>query len=146
MQPVRLRFKIMQRRFTYLSSVIAALAFPFLAAAQTAADIQDMTKKGAPLAPVAILLLSLTRIVNLLIPLVVSIALLAFFWGMTKFIANAGNETARARGRQLMVSGIIAFAVMSSLWGIVGFIQDSLGIGGQQTIAIPVAGGISQSP
>jgi len=67
-------------------------------------------------------------IVRTLVPIVFSIAVLVFFWGLVKFIGSAGDETARASGRHTMVWGIIALAVMATLWGLVTFLTDSFGI------------------
>ncbi|MCI0619847.1 pilin [Candidatus Wolfebacteria bacterium] len=68
------------------------------------------------------------RIVSLLTPIVVGIALLAFFWGLAKFIFSAGDEEARKAGKQIMIYGIIALFIMISIWGIVRFIGDALDI------------------
>lgn len=60
---------------------------------------------------------------NLLFPVLVSIALLVFFWGMAKYIAKAGSEEGRREGREVMIWGITALFVMVSLWGIIAFMQ-----------------------
>lgn len=65
-------------------------------------------------------------IVDLLIPLVVALALLYFFWGLAKFIRSAGNEDARDEGKQIMLWGIVALFVIVSVWGIVQFLQREL--------------------
>ena len=63
------------------------------------------------------------------IPVVASFALLAFFWGLTKFIAKAGDEKAVAEGKSLMVWGTIAIFVMVSVWGILSFFYNDIGFG-----------------
>jgi hypothetical protein len=137
----------LMRLFSKKNGSAAALFLmsPLLVAAQTQADIDALTADGSPLAPVAKLLIAVGKVVNLLIPIVLSIALLSFFWGMAKFIGNAGSEEARTKGKRLMISSIIALTVMVSIWGIVGFIQESLAIGGARNIAIP-QGAIPASP
>lgn len=67
-------------------------------------------------------------IIDLLIPIVIALALLYFFWGLAKFIRSAGSEDAREEGKQIMFWGIIAFFVIITIWGIVEFIQRELGI------------------
>jgi len=73
-------------------------------------------------------------IVDMLTVLVAGIALLVFFWGLTKFIAKAGDSKAHEEGRSLMIWGAIALFVMISIWGIVQFIQDNLDIH-QETVS-----------
>ena len=68
-------------------------------------------------------------IVNLAIPIVFAIALLAFFWGLAKFINNSGSEEKKAEGKNLMIWGVLALFIMASIWGIVIFIGDALGVG-----------------
>lgn len=65
-----------------------------------------------------------------LIPIMLSLALLAFFWGLTKFIWHSGSPETRKQGMSIMVSGIGALFVMVSIWGIVALIQNSFGIDG----------------
>ncbi|PCI29646.1 hypothetical protein COB55_01745 [Candidatus Wolfebacteria bacterium] len=65
--------------------------------------------------------------VNLLIPVVVSLALLVFFWGLAKFMLSAGDETGVQEGKQLMLWGTIALFIMVSIFGIVGLIAGDFG-------------------
>ena len=77
------------------------------------------------------------KIVNVLVPIVFTIALLVFFWGLAKFILSAGDEEARKGGRQVMIWGIIAIAVMASVWGLVGWLQTIFGVTPTSTITVP---------
>ncbi|OHA91952.1 MAG: hypothetical protein A2723_00400 [Candidatus Zambryskibacteria bacterium RIFCSPHIGHO2_01_FULL_52_18] len=70
-------------------------------------------------------------LVLLLVPLVASLALLAFFWGLAKFIYNvSGDEKAVGEGKNLMKWGLIALFVMVSVWGILRFAYGELGFSG----------------
>jgi hypothetical protein len=80
---------------------------------------------------------SIGNIVDLLTPIVVGIALLAFFWGLAKYIFSAGNEDAKDAGKRIMIGGIIALFVMISVWGIVRFIGEALGIEEGGTVTPP---------
>ena len=71
---------------------------------------------------------SIGGLVNTLTPIMVAIALLTFFWGLVKFIFAQGNEEAKVSAKGTMVWGVIALFVMVSVWGLVGFIGDALGI------------------
>lgn len=68
----------------------------------------------------------LLNLVYLLIPVVASLSLLVFFWGLTKFIMSAGSQTAVKDGKNLMIWGTIALFVMVSIWGIIRFAQGDL--------------------
>lgn len=71
---------------------------------------------------------SLTQIVNQLIPLAASIALLGFFWGLARYIFKAGDEDAKAEGKRIMIGGIIALFLIAAVGGIIQFIGTALGV------------------
>ncbi len=66
-------------------------------------------------------------LVLLIIPIIASLALLAFFWGLVKFISNAGDEKAIGDGKSLMKWGLVALFVMVSIWGILRLAYGELG-------------------
>lgn len=68
------------------------------------------------------------------LPLVFALSVLAFFWGLAKFILNAGNEDGREDGKQVMKWGIVALFVAVSLFGILTFIYGEFGF---SNIGIP---------
>ncbi len=74
------------------------------------------------------LLISFGRLVGTAIPITFALGVLFFFWGVAQFILAAGNPTAKEKGRSVMVWGIIALFVMASVWGLVKFLGDALGI------------------
>lgn len=75
------------------------------------------------------------NMVNLVIPLLIAVALVVFFWGLIKYIAGAGEGN--EEGRKIMIAGIVGLFVMVSIWGIIRVIGNTLGIqpGGQQFVA-----------
>ena len=66
--------------------------------------------------------------VSALIPILLSLAILVFFWGIVKFIAHTDDAKAREEGKRVMIWGMIAIFVMVSLWALVGFLQETLGL------------------
>lgn len=98
--------------------ILSILFIPLLTSAQTR------------FAGVRELITAFSGIVSLLIIVVAGLALLAFFWGLFKFISKAGDSKTHAEGRQFMLWGVIALFVMVSVWGLVRFIQQNLGIQG----------------
>ena len=74
-------------------------------------------------------------ITEVLIPLVFSLALLFFFWGVAKYIWSAGD--AKEEGKKIMVWGVISLFVMSSIWGIITVLKSDLGIGDESSMPVP---------
>jgi hypothetical protein len=74
----------------------------------------------------------ITRLINdSVIPFIFAIATAFFVWGAVKFfILNADEEAQRDQGRQFMIWGIVALAVMLSVWGLVGLLTTTFGVGG----------------
>jgi hypothetical protein len=86
---------------------------------------------------VAEIILFVHESILLLLPIAITLAVLAFFWGLAKFILNSGNERTAADGKRIMVWGIIGLFVALSIWGIVGLIAEITGIGQGGTAPIP---------
>ena len=75
-------------------------------------------------------------VTSILIPLAFTLALLFFFWGVAKYILAVGGD-AKEEGKKIMVWGVIALFVMSSVWGLVYFIRGEL-IGNTNPTTVPV--------
>ena len=69
---------------------------------------------------------AVVSIINQLVGLVVGAALVVFLWGLARFILKAGDTTEHAKGRTLMIWGLIIFFVMGSLWGILRLLGSSI--------------------
>lgn len=74
---------------------------------------------------------------NNLIPLLITLAVVVFFWGLVKYIMSASDEAAKEGGKNLMIWGMIALFVMVAFWGIIGYFQQSLGLSGSITSTAP---------
>lgn len=81
------------------------------------------------------ILLGIKGIIATLIPIAFSLAVLFFFWGVAKFIFASGNG--KDEGKKIMVWGVVAIFVMSSVWGIVAFISGTFGIDPATNATIP---------
>ena len=75
-------------------------------------------------------------IVSSLVPLIMSLAVLAFVWGIFKYLTEAADPGKREEGRQFMIWGIVALFVMVSLWAIVGVIKGTFFGGGGRTYGL----------
>jgi hypothetical protein len=82
-------------------------------------------------------------ILKLLIPMAFAVAVIYFFWGVAKYIGKAGDPKAQEEGKNIMIGGVIGIAVMASVYGLVGYLQDTLGITNPNTtITIPGVKGL----
>lgn len=102
----------MTKKFAYLSTLL--LALPLAASAQT-------------LQPLANLIGAIARLVGALVPILITMALVAFFWGLVRYLFNSGKD-GHAEGKNLMIWGLVSLFVMVSVWGIVRLAQDALGV------------------
>jgi hypothetical protein len=75
-------------------------------------------------------------ILNMLIPLLIAAALVAFFWGLVRYVWGGGSE-GHDQGRNIMIAGIVALFVMVSVWGIVRLAQNTLGISSGGALPAP---------
>ncbi len=82
---------------------------------------------------------SIGNILNTLLPIFITLAVLVFFWGLVKFIFQAGDD--REKGRNIMIWGLIGLFVIVSVWGIVSFLGNLFGIGQGGTAPVPGVGG-----
>jgi uncharacterized membrane protein len=113
------------KKFVYATG--AALAFPFLALAQTVNSLQDLAS------------FAINMINNVLTPLIFAIAFIVFIWGIVKYFIFGGHEPeSQKEGRQLMLWGIVGFAVMLSVWGLVHILTGTLNINNTQQLPPPV--------
>ena len=110
--------------------ILAALALaPSLVFAQNLSNLETLVR-------------SIGRLISLALPIVVAIALLAFFWGIVKYIFSASDEAKKKEGQTLMIWGLVALFVMVSVWGLVRFIGNALGVQQGDTIQVPQVPGI----
>ncbi len=57
----------------------------------------------------------------------VSLAFVAFFYGLAIYALNSGNDEKKEQGRGIMIWGTIAIFVLVTIWGIIGFLQRTVG-------------------
>lgn len=85
--------------------------------------------------PLGLLALAQT-IVARLVPLLVGLAMLAFFWYLVMFIwQGSSNPDKQKEGKSGMFYSLLAIFVMVSLWGIIQFAGSVLGINQGGTIS-----------
>ena len=114
------------RRIIGLSSVSAlVLTLPMIA---SAADLLST-------------LVLVNRFLNGVIGVIITIAIIVFFWGLVRYLTDVGEE--KHKGLLIMFYGLIAIFVMVSIWGIIHLLQNTFGISGQNQAIIPQGIGIA---
>lgn len=75
---------------------------------------------------------------NILVPLLFAIAFIVFLYGITKaYIFSHGEPGEVSEGHKLILWGVIGFAVMISLWGLVNIVSFTFGLTGQVVPSLP---------
>ena len=68
------------------------------------------------------------EIINPVVAILFTAAIVVFFWGMIQFIYSAGDDTKRNLGKQHMLWGVIGVFIMLSAYGILTLFTNSFGI------------------
>lgn len=68
------------------------------------------------------LLIQITGLLNQVVPLLIGLAVLAFMWGVVMYLFGKDKDGAKT----FMLWGIIAIAVMVSIWGLVGILRSTI--------------------
>lgn len=110
-----------------MKKIISHAAFPALAALVLVPVIADA---------VGILdtINVVNRVLRAIVPMLITVALIVFIWGLIKYLMQVGDEAKRKEGIQLMLWGVVAIFVMSSVWGLVRLLQNTFSV--QQNEAI----------
>ncbi len=78
---------------------------------------------------------------RVVIPLIFAIAFLTFIWGIFQyFIAGGADPEKQKTGRALAAYGIVGFAVMMSVWGLVYILINTFGFNSQFRPDLPTFG------
>lgn len=67
-------------------------------------------------------------ILNPVIVLLFTLALVVFIFGVMQYLLNPVNDEERERGQSHILWGIVGMAIMVSVWGIMTIIVNTLGI------------------
>jgi len=62
-------------------------------------------------------------IIAAVIPILIGLALLAFMYGILKYLFGGGDKE---EAKKVMIGGIIALFVMTSIWGLVSIVRSTV--------------------
>ena len=111
--------------------VVASAFVPVFAYAQSLSSLQN-------------LLISVRTLINTALPVLVALALAAFFLGLVRYIFKSGGDKG-GNAKQLMIGGILGLFVMIAVWGIVELIANNLGVRIGGSLPVPGVGGVTSS-
>lgn len=96
----------------------ASLALPFMAMAAAKLDryLGDLIYQA-------------TNLLRDLLILLISLAVVWFIWNVIKY-SMSNEDDGKEKAKSQMIHGIIAIAVIVSIWGIVALLQNAFGVGG----------------
>lgn len=77
------------------------------------------------------------RVLSALVPIMVTLALIYFIYGLAEYVAVSGNEAKKVEGKNIMIYGTIAMFFIVSIWGIVQFIGKTIGVTENATVNSP---------
>ena len=86
---------------------IAAVFAPYIASAQTLLNTLGFV----------------STVLNDIVWLLITIAIIVFFWGLVMYLLDINDAAKRNEGLKIMTFGIIALFVMVSIWGIIRLLQ-----------------------
>ncbi len=76
-------------------------------------------------------------IINTILYFLMSGALLYTVWAAFKLVKDGDSADGRSEARQQIIAGIVALAVMSSVWGLVAILTTTFGLSGSTPVAPP---------
>jgi len=103
----------MNKNITGYLLAVATLTLPALAGAVTFLDTLNL----------------INRFLNALVPMIITLAIIWFFWGLARYLMSIGDEGKRGEAIQTMIWGIVAIFVMVSIWGIIKLLQSTFKVG-----------------
>lgn len=75
---------------------------------------------------------------NMLVPMLITLGIIAFFWGLAVYLFGGAED--HKKGLKIMMMGILSVFVMASLGGLVSMLQDTTRTGATKTISPPCVG------
>ena len=120
----------MKKKLIVLAGVLAT---PMLAFASSCSSLTNSSLSSSTLFNV---MCQISNILNFAIPVLVTLALVYFVWGVVTYVV-ASDEEAKSTGRNRMIWGIIGLVVIVGIWGLVSILANTFGLNGSVTESLP---------
>lgn len=120
----------MKKNLLKLVPILSLLAFfPLIA---FAIPVDPAPACGSP-GGLGKMICQIHQILNSIIPVLVALGLVYFVWGVVRYVIADGEE-AKKKGKDIMVYGVIGFAVIIGLWGLVLMVVKTFDLEGTARI------------
>jgi type IV secretion system pilin len=120
----------MRKSIVSVVSLLSLLALPMLANAQ---GIVSTTPQQGIIGLIQFANTALNDIMVLLI----TCAIVAFFWGLVRYIFSSAGGEERANGLKTVFYSIIAIFIMVSIWGVIHLLQATFGVNNSNSAETP---------
>lgn len=77
------------------------------------------------------ILTTVNQILNTIIPILISLAVVYFIWGVIQYTVSS-DEEAKKNARGKIINGLIGLFVIVAFWGIIRLITNTFGVGPEQ--------------
>ncbi len=114
----------MKKKLIVLSGFVLSLA-PVAALAATTGD----NCSSGTITDLGSVLCKIGQLLNAVVPVLIALAVVWFVWGVISYMIG-NDEEAKKRGRDRVIYGIIGFAVIVALWGLVNILTNTFGLTG----------------
>ena len=115
----------MKSKYMKYLAPVAAWALPALAMA--AIQGSGTTARSTTIADI---MNDIKNLLDLAVPIMITICLLYFIYGLSQFILSSESDDSRTEGRNRMIHGVVALFAIVAVWGLVGVVARSFQIGG----------------
>jgi len=105
----------------------ALVSILFIASAVQAAG-GPATGGASPQPGLGGVIVTIKSLLDDVVPICLVIALIYFIYGLAEYILESGETNKKEEGRTRMIYGTIAMFVIVSIWGIIGLINETVGI------------------
>ena len=130
----------MKNKITVLGASAILFVMPIMAMAAPSEFDPSVDSSTAGSGGIGGLITTVGGWIDSLLPIMLTLGVLAFFWGLAKFLFKGGAAD-KQEGQTIMIWGILAVFIMASIGGIVTLLQSTAQIdAGDKTIKSPCIG------
>jgi len=80
------------------------------------------------------------RILNTLIPILVTAGVVVFIWGIVQYIIGS-DEDSKKKGRNKIIWGLVGLVVIVAMWGLVAMVTRSFNLQNPVNVHVPCVPG-----
>ena len=121
--------------FSFLLGSFSLFVLPLVSLAQNsvvgAAKVSCVSASG-----IGNLLCTIQNLLNSIVPVLIALGVVYFVWGVVQYMIG-DSEEAKKKGRDHVIYGIIGFAVIIGLWGLVTLVTSTFGLNRAVTVPLP---------